>query len=125
MFWLSLVSTTSNALCLKISKIEEELHMMSLTNEDIKNDLKVASEDDVAFNKKLYYQLTGDIEKTPTKTTDVTKCYDEIKEFLKGKQELERCAKRLQEKQTDIAGMQSELNKAVETLETERDQLKS
>ena len=97
---------------------------MSLTNEDIKNDLKVASKDDVAFNKKLYYQLTGDVEKT-TKETDVTKCYNEIKEFLKSEHELGKCAKELQEKQTDIAEMQSELHKAVETLETERDQLKS
>lgn len=97
---------------------------MGLSQEEIEKDLNGATSTDVAFDKNVLRKITGCVtEKQPE--TDVTKSYNEIKEYLSNEEQLGEMFKDLETKQEKLVAMENELKSAIENLEADKKQLKS
>ena len=97
---------------------------MGLSQKEIDEDLKEASSDDVAFDKDTYYKITGKTEKKLPET-DVTKSYNDVKEYLGNEEQLGTMVKDLKTKQEKLLEMKKKLKVALQSLETDKKQLKS
>ena len=97
---------------------------MSLSQEEIDEDLKRASSNDVAFDRELFYKITGKTEKELPET-DETKSYNNVKEYLENEDQLGNMFKDMETKQGKLLEMEEKLKVALQSLEADKNQLKS
>ena len=97
---------------------------MSLSQEEIDEDLKGASSKDVAFDRDLFYKITGKTEKQLPET-DETKSYNNVKEYLENEEQLGNMFKDLENKQGKLSEIEDKLKVALQSLEADKKQLKS